>query len=351
MLKHHTRNTLLSALIIVSNVCLAGRSPWRPRDPLIPEISTCYEGDSKRYYLRDHYLELHPIFSKFKRDEFMKRLLPDEQIPYRNDPKKKVAAAELKKQIEVLLQELKKKKTKFTYFTVIKQSDYNPRLISGLIIVKFKQYPLILKLFLKTPETFIKQAEGLIPKFFYRMGGGTNRHLTGFTRVRNLEEVQKIVLESEKWNGKIDFPRKWFWLPAQPQWIEIRSKNIGPAGEQKTVIPAIYGVLADAIEADNSYSMFNDDNRETALAFAQFVENRVDAHADNFMIEKSTGKTVLIDTEHFPSMIGLKEPMKYDSYKSWYFQLSCKCLKDNFLRSKQLRRELQAKPRRELFPV
>lgn len=348
---HQRAYTLFVLLLSTTSSCFAGRSVWRAQDPQIPEISTCYEAEKKRYYLRDHHLELHALFSKFNREEFMKRLLPDKQIPFRNEPKKNVEAAELKRQAEVLLQELRQKKTTFAHFKVIKQSDYNPRIVSGLIILKYKQYPFVLKLFIKTPETFLKQSEGIIPKFFFRMGGGTNRHLTGFTRIRNLEEVQKQIDASPEWNGKIDLPRKWFWLPKEPRWIELHGKNIGPNGPQKTAIPAIYGIIADAIEADTTYSMFNESNHDTALAFAKYVGNRVDAHADNFMVEKSTGKTVLIDTEHFPTMIGLKEPMDYDSYKSWYFQLSTKCLKDNFLRSKQFRRELQSHPTRELFPV
>ena len=50
------------------------------------------------------------------------------------------------------------------------------------------------------------------------------------------------------------------------------------------------------------------------LRFAHYLENRVDAHVDNFMVEKSTGIIVLIDTEHFPTMVGLKEPFEYDDY-------------------------------------
>ncbi len=348
---HHREYTLLLVILSLYSEGFAGRSPWRPRDPLIPEVSASYKGEEKSYHLKDHHLELHALFSKYKHDEFMERLLPDGPIPFRNDPKQTVDAAELKREAEVLLQELREKKTSFTYFTKIKDADYNPRIISGLIIVKYKKYPFILKLFIKTPETFVKQSEGLIPKFFFRMGGGTNRHLSGFTRIRNLEEVSKVIDVSPQWTGKIDLPRKWFWLPKDARYIELRSKNLGPHGPQKTLIPAIYGVIADAIEADTSYSMFNETNRETALAFAKYVENRVDAHADNFMVEKGTRKTVLVDTEHFPTMIGLKEPMYYDSYKSWYLQLSLKCVKDNFLRSKQFRRELQERPTREIFPV
>lgn len=69
------------------------------------------------------------------------------------------------------------------------------------------------------------------------------------------------------------------------------------------------------------------------------------------MIEKDSGKMVIIDTEHFPTMIGLKEPLEFEVYSEWYVKLSIKCLKDNFLRDKHTRRTLQTHPTRELFHV
>ena len=77
----------------------------------------------------------------------------------------------------------------------------------------------------------------------------------------------------------------------------------------------------------------------------------MDAHVDNLLLEKETGKIVVIDTEHFPTMVGLKEPITFDTYSSWYLQLSGKCFKDNFLRDKQLRREMQTKPHSELYTL
>ena len=190
----------------------------------------------------------------------------------------------------------------------------------------------------------------MIPKFFFRMGGGINRHLSGFTRVKNLEAIRKKIEEDPYWKSIIDTPRKWFFLPRNPRWIELRSKNIGNSGELVTEIPAIYGIVADFIENDTTFTLFNAQDRAIALKFANYLENRVDAHVDNFMVEKSTGKIVLIDTEHFPTMVGLKDPIVYNNYPTWYAKLSGKCVKDIFLRSKKARRELQTNPRRELFP-
>ena len=179
---------------IISTVIidLEARSRWRTLEPLMPELITCWAGENKvTHHLKDHYLELHPLFSKFDRDYFMSHLLPRGPIPYRIEEGKSVDGATLKKLAESVVKELLQKKTTFTHFTTIKKSNFNERLSSGLIILKYNDYPFVLKLFIKTPETFIKQREGVVPIFFYRMGGGINRHLSGFTRVKNLEEIKR----------------------------------------------------------------------------------------------------------------------------------------------------------------
>ena len=337
-------------ILLCNFLGLLGRSPLRPQDPFMPEIITCWPGSRQTHHLRDHCLEEHALFFKFDRQYFMDHLLPDDPIPFRLNLEKKVAGSVLKAQIEELLIELYQKKKKFKYFKVLKDNDFNTRSVSGLIILKFKQYPFVLKLFMKTPETFVKPlSEGIIPRFFFRMGGGINRHLSGFTRVKNLEEINKRIDESPHWRELIDTPRKWFWLPNKARWIELRGKNIGRV-DRVIELPATYGIIADFIENDKTFSIMKEEDRRISLDFANYCENRVDAHADNFMVEKSTGIIVLIDTEHFPTMVGLKEPFVYDNYVTWYSKLSAKCFRDIFLRTKKQRRELQINPSREILP-
>ncbi len=350
MLSRITQKTIF--YIVISNFAVVlSRSPLRSQDALMPEIITRWPGSNKTYHLRDYCLEEYPIFHKFERDYFMDHLLPDEPISLRNKPDKTVNGSHLKELMEGLLKELAQKKKQFKHFKVLKESDFNSRSVSGLIIFKFKDYPFVLKLFIKTPETFVKPlSEGMIPRFFFRMGGGINRHLSGFTRVKNLEEIRKKIEANPEWNDLIDTPRKWFWLPQNPRWIEVRSKNIGPKGELKTELPAVYGIVADFIENDKSFSLWNAEDREISLRFAHYQDNRVDAHVDNFMVEKSTGIIVLIDTEHFPTMVGLNEPFEYEDYPQWYCKLSCKCFRDIFLRNKRKRRELQTHPRPQMYP-
>lgn len=205
-------------------VSMRARSPWRPIDRAMPEINCSWSDDtSKSYCLRDNWLELHPIFSKFDREYFMDHLLPDDVLAYRRS-EITVDGSHLKKLANELLTELAQQKTVFKHFKVLKADDFNFRKVTGLIILKYKEHPFVFKLFIKTPETFVKPfSEGIIPRFFYRMGGGINRHLAGFTRIRNLEEIKKRVEEDPYWDDIIDIPRKWFWLPDQPRWIAVRS--------------------------------------------------------------------------------------------------------------------------------
>ena len=59
------------------------------------------------------------------------------------------------------------------------------------------------------------------------------------------------------------------------------------------------------------------------------------------MIEKGTGKIAIVDTEHFLSLVGIKEKMKFKWYFSWGLYLAGKCAKALFLRDKASRKRAQ----------
>ncbi len=330
------------------SAAFAGRSQWRPKDPNLPQMSARWSDGTESFILRDHCLEYHAIFCKYDKDEFKSRMLPEAAIPYRNEPEKSVENTELSRMAQNLIKEINEGKTTYTDFTILKQSDFNLKLASGLIIVKYKKHPFILKLFLKTPKTFVSQSEGIIPQFFFRMGGGTNRHLSGFTRIANLEKIKERIAESPEWSTIMDTPRKWFWLPENPTWITLEGTNIGNKGPCSCTLPAVYGIIADAIDAERVLALNNKEDCKFGLKFANYIGNRMDAHVDNLLVEKGTGKIVIIDTEHFPTMVGLKEPMVFNDYKSWYLQLSGKCIQANYGRHKKMRRDMQRVPKPEL---
>lgn len=346
---------------LLSTQIYSGRSIFRPPDPLIPEIITNWEGEKKTYHFKDYHLEEQAIFDKFDHKYFMDNLLPLGKIHFRNNPSKWVKGKELQVITENFLDELYQGKTKFKDFEILKNKDFNSRIISGTIILKYKKYPFVLKLFIETPESFTSPfSKGWQPAFFFLMSGGINRYICGFTRLKNLEEIKAKIKDHPYWSKIIDTPRKWFWLPRNESWFEVSSKNIG-SGTRSIKLPAIYGIITDSIESQkkekvkkrsknkNKFARYTPENitekdPKFALKLSYYLENRLDPHSDNFIIEKGTSKVVIIDTEHFPSMVGLTKPIEFKNYAHWYLYLSFKCIKDKFFRHKKFRRDLQKNP-------
>jgi len=173
------------------------------------------------------------------------------------------------------------------------------------------------------------------------MAGGINRHLSGFTRIKNLQHVKHCIAQAQL-PVEFDVPRKWFYMPKNSQWMELHAKNIGRNETAYAEIPGTYCIVADAIEFERVYTLLNKEDRNTSMQFCNAVNFSIDPHIDNFMVEKETGKVVIIDTEHFPSITGLTDVSSmYTSQISWYIDLSIKCAKDMFLRDKQTRRSIQ----------
>lgn len=337
--------------LIFCNKTYTRRSIHRPLDPLMPEIITQWNtNESKAFSLKSYYLESWPL----ERIELIKKARTDYALPneilFRNEPEKKVH----KKIIEKLLEELvktitapnKKKvanqKPELKNFFVLKDRDFNYKKKSGLLVVKFKEYPLIAKLYLETPETFTSPfSKGLEPNFFFVMGGGINRYLLGLTRIPNLHSINKTIKKDPYWSQHLTTPRKWFLIPKSTQWFNITTKNIGKKGNKKYTIPSAYVVICDEIKTERTFELSNSQDRQMGMKLSQFLGNRIDPHICNFLIEKDTGLIALIDTEHFASVVGLKRPLYFNHYSSWYTKLSDKCIQDTFLRSKRKRRSIQ----------
>lgn len=322
---------------------MAGRSIHRPKSASLPRIETRWLGQSSPHYtLRNSHLEEYPLFGTFNKKFFYNHLLPNNAISYRYNPKKSVSGTKLKRIIAKLIKEIKQKKKNLTDFTMIKRSNFNVKKCSGLFIVKFKHYPFVVKVFMETPESFVMHnAKGFEPTFFFYMAGGINRHLLGFTRIKNLENIKKLIENSKKWANKITLPRKWFVLPHQSRWIKIKGENIGRKKKQSTTIPATYCVLSDWIDSERAPSIFNKDDRRTSMELCNFLELAIDPHIDNFIIERSTHKIAIVDTEHFNTVVGIKKKKKFRSYFSWFTYLAGKCLHSMYFRNKAVRKQDQ----------
>ena len=316
----------------------------------MPEIITSWQNGNKKYNIKHSRLGS-SIFKKFDKEFFMNHLLPQEPIELRNREGEFVNGSDLNKLFDQLVKEIYAKKRP-TKFKIIKQSDFNWAKISGLIILKSKDYPFVIKLFFENPQSFVNPFnKGFEQSIFFIMGEGMNRFNAGFTRIKNLEVIRDKIKSDSYWNKIIDTPRKWSWLPSNVTWFNVEGKNIGPEKKMNIEFPCVYGVISDYIVVDETFSMYSKQNRKLVLRLSKFLGNRMDPHINNFLLEKTTGKLVIVDSEHFPSMVGLKKPLEYNSYLSWYTKLTVKCVGDYFFKSKKRRHEEQFKARKEYLPV
>lgn len=338
---------------------LAARNPLRKEDPLMPKIVTYWQdAPTKKYFLKNSHLERYALFDIFQKEHFLSHCMPTDIISYRNNPEKSINGSLLIKLIEDVLKELQKaryQKNSFKHFIVLKNRDYNPRTHSGLIVLKFKEYPFVVKLFMETPETFVRPfSKGIEPSFIFTIGRGTSRHGSGFTRIQNLENIRKKIQKDPYFSTIIDMPRKWYFHSSECRWLVIEGYNIGSTKHVSCTVPGTYGIICDAIEAHPKKKMSHRKNRKKAIELCHFLECAIDPHINNFMIEKSSEKIIIIDTEHFPSLVGLDQPLQFSNYVSYYTQLACKYMHDMLLRTKKQRHDAQkheASEYRKLRPM
>ncbi len=334
-------------VIILGNTIITrcDRSPHRPVDKQIPTMHARYLNDSTVYSLKNSHLE-EVVFRVFDKKHFYKNLLPQTDITFRYDNNKSVSGKTLSILIEELLIELQylpknQKKINFKNFTIIKDQNTETSYYTGLFILRFKNYPFILKLFIETPESFVDPlAKGLEPNVFFYTAGGISRHLLGFTRIKNLQEIQRLTQADPYWSVKIDFPRKWFWLPKKPHWIHLEGWNIGPNKHITSTIPGTYAIVCDEIIWSEPFNLQNPEQRSIVMAYSNFLEHRIDAHINNFGIEKGSKLIVPIDFERFLIAVGMDK--KYFScYFDWYIYLSDKMVSSMMFRNKYDRRRAQ----------
>lgn len=337
--------------------CISGRSVHRPPDPNMAELRTRWVdkgGDnalkSQEYSLRSYEFEPSAIFEVFDRDYCMRHVLPEGPINFRYNPEKTVGGRTLGALLETFIEDLKKTKQvkkEYERIKILKKSNFNPKLMIGSLIIKFKEYPFVAKLFFETPRTFVRPGlRDLEQRCLFYMGGGVSRYLSGFTRLKNREFIHDRVQEDPRWKDIIDMPRKWFWLPRNAAWFDVKGYRVGGVPERRTTLPGVYAIIADALEAERVLSSTNEHDKAVIFEFTQWLDQILDPNIANYMVEKHTGKIVFIDTEHFPTNLGLRERIAYRKNaknlmgglpQSMYVQLAGKYLSDAFLRSKQER--------------
>lgn len=313
------------------------RSYYRTPNNEIGHITVKYENDdneNNRYDLYESHLKEFPIFKTFDPDYFANKTLGKNGIFFNDDHTKSISTEKINSLIESLLKEISQKKVNFKDFKPLKKKNFSFKNGSGLIVLKFKNYPLILKLYIETPKDFTSphsfsfQEDGI----FYM--GGALRHTTGWTRIKNAEVVGIQIKKDSYWSRRVVIPRKWFWMPKNPKWLEIKAYNLGDKKEQEIKVPAIYGVICDEIKGkDNEKSQYT----KEFLKLCNFLEFQIDPHPNNFKLDENL-KIALIDTEHYPTMTGQTEKMHYcKSHVSHYCRLAKKYVWSRWGRSKKER--------------
>ncbi len=322
------------------------RHPFRKPNLDFPVITAQWENDSKIYSLRTPYVRLHPLFT-VKTEDLYQYLIPKEGIVDKHNPDKAMSSAELSLFIENALKEIRqrkkliKKEKRLTSFNVLQDKNFNYKKSCGLIVLKFKNYPLVLKLFLEQPETFLQfRSTGLEPTFFFYMGGGANRHLSGFTRPKNRDVLLQKTQKFERWAKHISCPRKWFWLPSDQKDIVLTGNNIAGYDFIQTRIPSVYGIVADEVDINDTTDEISQQIKSRIIMqLCNDLDMYVDPHEKNFVFSRNKlhGRfnIIILDTEHFPTMVGILRRKKFRNHNQWYSYLAGKCVHDMYFQTKR----------------
>lgn len=286
--------------------------------------------------LTSRFLKCEPLKNKFNPVSFYDNILPANQtILYRNE-QGTVQSETLQKLAETLIKELQEGKKSFKHFIVLKKNYFNFKNQSGLLILKYKDYPFVIKVFVEHANTLVQPFSKSFEAGVMFMMGGNMRHLTGFTRIDNLHDAKAAILKDPEYRQYIDFPRKWFLLPTEENWLEIDWHNKSKNTITHIRFPSVYCIVADYIEMDkHKHHKYKSWLNKKTMEIVNYLHYIIDPHEGNFLFEKGTNKIVIIDTEHFPTMIGLKKEMHATNYFSWYVEMGVNFMKNHFFQTKK----------------
>ena len=124
--------------------------------------------------------------------------------------------------------------------------------------------------------------------------------------------------------------------------------NIGGKKEISTLMPSVYAIIADTIDTTEDAPLLSSQQRsELVMELAMDLRLFIDPHSDNFVFkhnkETNAYHISIVDTEHFPSIVGLKEEPFFNNHLEWFLYLGAKYFQDAFLQTKNDRREAQYK--------
>ncbi len=333
-------------LFFSSSITLDGRNVRRPQDPYVPVIfvsATDPEFEkswaplkkdpsfSQECSLKSSFLRRR-VFERFDKTCFYENYLPADTLQFR-DKTGSVQTSTLSKLANTFVEEIKKGKKEFSDFIILKDRDFNYNSLAGLIIVKFKQYPFVVKLSIEHPHTMVQPYSKSFENTGQFIIGGNLRHLSNFTRITNLKRIKEILASKPIYKNKLFFPRKWYWKPNKGHDLKIVWKCNGH--QEEIFIPSVYAVISDFIQTDKIQPQ--QELNKLAMRVAMDTGFLIDPHAGNFVIEQRPRQSVLLDTEDFRIMVGLNQSMKAENYANWYLELMSNALQTYCCRSRQER--------------
>ncbi len=305
--------------------------------------------------LSSNRLRTHPLFS-YHTNDIIKRIIPSGPIAYRNKPTQSVTGVELsaitQQIVSTIIKERKgiRRAKKRRSFIILRDKNFNYNTLHGLVIFKLKKHPFVIKVFMETPKTFFEfRSTGFEPPFFFYMGGGANRFLTGLTRIENRDLIEQTINQMPRWKNRIEIPRKWFWLPNESRILHLVGTNIGGHKEIETSLPSTYAIIEDAIDLKNeTVNLPKRKKLHMILELCNDLNIYVDPHPNNHVfIQGATPKQfkiALVDTEHFPTMAGMFQKVHFKNHKRWYSYLAYQYVSRMFLQTKQDIVALQTAP-------
>jgi hypothetical protein len=337
---------LYISILFCSVSSLSPRSIHRKTDPENPCLSISWQEGGQMYVRRDAHFQAHPIFTAFDRTFFFSHMLPNEPISYVDDETKSIDGVQLGLLIEELITEIYQKKKQFTHFYTLQWKNFNYHHMCGLLVLKCKNHPFVVKLFIESPRTFLNPyIKGFEPVFSYYMSGGANRHMLGFTRIKNLEYIQQKLMADPLWSDIVEMPRKWYWLPKNSPWMTIVGTKLRTHDTLTTTFPGVYALVADYIEPTKHADLGWRTKTHAIIDLCNYLDMFIDPHATNYLFAPSADypyyTITIIDTEHFPSLLGLKEKVQFTGYIDWLIYLARKAFGDIYLQTKQSRKQTQ----------
>lgn len=289
----------------------------------LPEIAVQWTDNAAEQYAAKAEYFRPEVFSMFDPAFVQEHLLPMGEITSRNG-RSTMQGSQLSDEIEQTITELRSGKRNLTYFTLIKDKEYHWKHFAGLIVLKSRNHPYVVKLFTENPATFLDaKAKGMQHAAMSRMSGGGNRYLAGFLRLKNLEQARQIASTVEL-PMVLDFPRKWYWLPTHNQTMTVMGRGFGSAKDDSysMQLPSVYAIVADWIETDVPLSYMRTKHRVDILNICHKFNFEIDPNIKNYRIEKGTNKLVLIDTEHYRSLLALNANIPTNSYVTMHLYVA-----------------------------